>query len=259
MITVNSMGARFASALAVGAVTIGSASVASANLSDVFFSIQASSGALSGTFEVMTDDVIYNPSNDSYMWFGSGISINDDNSGAPIATLINAFVFIQADPQVNMTFNVQAGAAPTAFSVSTAVLNFPSISSAEGQASVGFSLTDSDPFGAGDGEALLSGDGPGGNAYWAEYNIVPPGTVFTQQIPSLMISGDPSGSTSTGVDVPGGGLYLPIAGSVSSMQAHTAFTLSANDQASSTSQFTIIPEPASLLLVLMGVASLRRR
>lgn len=234
-----------------------SAGIATADVSDVFFSIQATTGSLTGTFEVLTDDVFFNPSNDSWMWFGSGISINDDVSGAPIATLNSAFILIQSDPQVNMTFNVQAGAASTMFMVSTATLSFPAIANPQAQASVGFTLTDSDPFGAGDGNASITGNGPNGGSYVAEYNT-PPGTIFTEQMQSLTITGDPSGSASfNAADPPSG--FASLSGPVDSMRAFATFTLSAFDQASSTSQFTIVPEPGSALALLLGLVALRRR
>jgi hypothetical protein len=234
------------------------AGAAAADVSDVFFSIHAVSGALEGTFEVMTEDVTYDPGNDSWMWFGAGIVIDDDDTGAPIGTLNYALITVQADPQVNMTFNVQSGAGPTAFMISTATLNFPTLTNPDAQATVGFTLTDSDPFGAGDGEASVDGAGPTGGAYVAEYNVVPPGTVYTEQISGLSITGDPSGSTSTSAADPPIG-FSTIPGGVSSIRAYSSFVLSANDQASSTSQFTVVPEPATGLALLFACALLRRR
>lgn len=249
---------RSLSAFAVCAAVGASAVEGRADVSDVFFSIHASSGEMHGVFQVLTEDVSFNPDTDTWTWFGSGISVNDDVTGDQIAVLNNAFVMMQADPQVNLVFNVQAGGADTAFFISTGTLAFPAIADPIAQASVGFTLTDSDPFGAGDGEASLVGDGPGGHAFIAEYNL-PPGTIYTQQLQSLIITGDPSGSTSFNVNDPPVG-FNPIAGPATNMRAYTQFTLSAFDQASSTSQFTIIPEPiASLGLLFGGLMLLRRR
>lgn len=234
------------------------AASAVADVSDVFFSITAVSGGNTGTFEVMTDDVFYNEGSDTWTWFGAGISIDDDVSGSAIATLNTALIVIVGDPQVNMTFNVSAGAADTNFFVSTGTLSFPTLNNPNANASVGFTLTDSDPFGAGDGEADVTGTGPGGDTFVADYNL-PGGTIFTQQMQQLSITGDPSGSTNFSVTVPPAGMSV-IPGAVSSIRAYNSFTLSAYDQASSTSQFTVVPEPAAALCMLVvGFAALRRR
>jgi len=55
------------------------------------------------------------------------------------------------------------------------------------------------------------------------------------------------------------GTPLRIAGSVSDMSTQISFTLSPNDLASGTSVFEIVPEPASVLLLIAGLVLVRRR
>jgi hypothetical protein len=53
-----------------------------------------------------------------------------------------------------------------------------------------------------------------------------------------------------------------IAGLVTDIQAEYQFTLSANDSASGTSRFEVVPEPVAMHLALLGIVGLllaRRR
>jgi hypothetical protein len=54
--------------------------------------------------------------------------------------------------------------------------------------------------------------------------------------------------------------WAPIAGSVSSIESEFHFVLSANQEASGTSMFEVVPEPVGLsFLALGGLALLRRK
>jgi MYXO-CTERM domain-containing protein len=55
------------------------------------------------------------------------------------------------------------------------------------------------------------------------------------------------------------GGWLEIPGAVSSMQVEYSFVLSAGDQASGSSNYAIVPEPAGLALLVVGAALVRRR
>jgi hypothetical protein len=107
------------------------------------------------------------------------------------------------------------------------------------------------------GAIFVGNGGPALNrAYEANYNgLAPAGTNFAAFIPGLVVA-TPGGSNATS---DGTGGFLPIAGAVSSMSSRFAFTLSAHDSASGTSSFVVVPEPASLALVLAGVLAFRRR
>jgi len=153
------------------------------------------------------------------------------------------------DPVINLTFNVQAGPLPTHFVVNSALLSFPTMT-AEGRATVGFSLTDGD----GDGATLTGTGDPNGaqGAYLAQYNgwaLLLLGTTFAEVIQS-MTAGIFSTST-TFADVPPVG-FLPIADPVSDMSVLIEFDLTANDLASGTSTYVIQVPPISIEAVSWG-------
>lgn len=160
------------------------------------------------------------------------------------------------DPSVNLNFAVEAGPAAggTSFTIKSALLSFPTLFNAEGRASAAFTLTDGvDDDGA--TLAPLNGD-PG--SYLAQYNgFVPSGATFTYLMPQMVA--DPMDTVSLSQEYPGGGLFTPIAGAVSDMSTQVHFLLSPNDLASGTSVFEIIPEPAGLLLLAVGLLAARRR
>ncbi len=153
------------------------------------------------------------------------------------------------DPVINLNFSVQAGGNPTTFHIASALLTFPTIANAQGAASAAISVTDS----LGDG-ATLTGIGATGGAYLAQYNGFaganpPAGTTFAELHPLITVA--PFGTATASADVPMGGGFAPIAAPVSDMSALVSFELTPFDLASGTSVYTIIPEPASLALVVL--------
>jgi len=222
-----------------------------ADLSSVVFSVTAANQQGSGTYQATIDQGSW--SGETYTWTGGGVDITD-SSGEVIATLVSARMMYQADPQVGIIFDVLAGGTDTQFTISSGLLSFPGFGGATGVASAGLTVTDA---GQDDGAVATGNGGSGNSAYQANYNgLAPAGTIFAQFIPSVVVANP--GGTNTGLGSTGG--FLPIPGTVSSMSAQYSFLLSANDSASGTSNFVIIPEPASLGLVLAGaLAFLRRR
>lgn len=171
-------------------------------------------------------------------WGGSGPSI-----------LVDRQVSIQTDvePYVNLRFAVEANATDTTFDISSAVVSFSPLSNPQAYASAGVTLT-SDVDGA-----TITGLFSGMN-YQARYNG---STVYANLVAGFSIPGDQT--VVHGERKPASG-YQTISGTVSSIQSEFNFTLSALDQASGTSRFEVIPEPATLsLLGLGGLAMLRRR
>jgi hypothetical protein len=147
------------------------------------------------------------------------------------------------DPVINLIFSVQAGPAPTHFVVNSALLSFPTMT-AQGRATVGFSLTDGD----GDGATLTGTGDPNGaqGAYLAQYNgwaLLLLGTTFAEVIQTM--SADSFSSATAFADVPPVG-FLPIADPVSDMSVLIEFDLTANDLASGTSTYVIQVPPVSI-------------
>jgi hypothetical protein len=147
------------------------------------------------------------------------------------------------DPFIAMSFAVMSGAATTTFTISSGLLSFAAFN-AEARATVGMSVSDTD----GDG-VTLTGGGPTGGAYLAQYNgVAPGGTTFAEVIASL--SAGPFSSSTTSVDTPAVG-FSPI-GVVGDMSVQVKFDLSAYDQASGTSTYTIRDFPLATENVSWG-------
>jgi hypothetical protein len=162
------------------------------------------------------------------------------------------------DPIVNLNFSVAAGAATTTFMIGSGLLTFPQINGASGRASAAFSATDVN--GSGVTLAGVAGNS-GANGYAAAINglagPVPAGAnQFAEFIPG--VTAGPFGSAVNSDNVPPVG-YLPIGAPVDSISSFISFQLSAFDLASGTSTFEVIPEPASVLLLVIGAGLLRRR
>jgi hypothetical protein len=177
-------------------------------------------------------------------------TMRSSTTGNPVATVMGLHLEIHGDPQANLSFNVQAGASATSFTITTALVNFPTITNGVANASAAITLTD----GNANGIATLTGNlGPsGGFAYQADYNgYVPGGTNYALFVPSF---GAPSftGSGAAGPTV--------LSGNQTDMSAMFAFTLSPRDLASGTSTYEIVPSPAGVaLLGVGGLATARRR
>jgi len=227
-------------------------------ISDVIYTITATNADGQGTYSVGLDRGrwYYDLEKDAagYEWsLSSPVNIKAPN-GTIIATLLNGSFCVDCDPQVNLSFAVQAGTSATSFAISSALLTFPTIPTPQGLASAAFSVTDINH-----NAATLTGLGPAGMSYLAHYNgQVPTGTPFTEQIPQVLA---PVGGTGTeDVTVPPTG-YATIADPVSDMSSEVTFTLTARDIASGTSNYEIIPvpEPAGLLLAVAAIVLVRRR
>ena len=237
-------------ALLAGGVVLG-ATAAFADpmgISNPIIRVTASNAAGSGSFTATTADLQeFPPGSGSYRFLQlAPIVITDTGSGAPVATLIQATLFLDPDPQIGLGFAVQAGSSNTTFTITSSTLT-ASISPAVGEASAALTLTDVNGNGG-----TLSGNFAAGNSYSAQYNgAFPAATTFAAGVPVLTAPGSVADSfnvTSTPIGVP-----------VTDMTAGFSFTVTANDLASGTSNYKITPEPASLLLLALGALSLRRR
>jgi hypothetical protein len=150
------------------------------------------------------------------------------------------------EPYVNLHFSVEADAVDTTFDVKSAVISFDSLINPQVYASAGVTLT-SDANGA-----QITGLF-GGACYQARYN----GDIaYANLVTGFSTSGNQTDTHSA--RRPDGG-YEGLTTPISSIQSEFHFT-SALDQASGTSRFEVIPEPATVsLLALYGLALLRRR
>lgn len=238
-------GIRGLSALVL--VLLFSAASTVADVSDVVLTVRASSGRSAGVLEITSEEGTWD--GDNFFWstdHAIPIMAGDEVLGTVGA---GSNIALYADPQIAMGFSFQAGDADTDVTVSSALLSFPTIPSGMARADAAFTLMDF--MGSG---ASLSGLEPGGGAYRAYYND---STTFAEAIDHITVV-PPASLADGSFGYPGGGAYSPI-GTVSNMGAEIAFTLSANAFASGSADFEIIPEPAGLVLLAVGIGVLRRR
>jgi len=250
------------SLLAMGALAF-AAGVAHADISDPGLIIEASNANGSGTYQVFLSNGTWstNSRGDSvWSWTSpaEGYDIFDDNFN-----LVSHIDFMQcemvSDPQVTVNFSVNSTSLVTNFAITTGLLTLPSgiTSGAIGRATAGVTITDND----GDGATLTGGFG-GGTAYRANYNgTIPVGSIFDTLLAGPLVAA-PDDSATMSDDSSGYPGYIPIAGAVNSLQAKFSFQLSANDSASGTSFYEVIPSPAGTVVLaaagLFGAARRRR-
>lgn len=227
------------------------ASTSSAGLSSIVLEIQAEFGGQVGFFSVPQSAGVWSGTN--YNWqLTSPMSIMSP-TGVSMGVLSEASVHVIEDPVIAVNFNIISTQQNTNFTIASPLLSFPAMGSALGTASAGVSVTDL----FGDGATLTP---TGGGAYNAQYNgLVPGGTSFATLLSTPLVAGAFSTVTAS-EDFPGGGGFVPIAGSVADISARWQFTLSANDLASGTGVFTVVPAPSAIgLLALGGLLGGRRR
>ena len=245
------MGIRPALRASVAALAISAAAGVTSNaradltntLSDVVFSVEVSSSLGTGMLEITQDMGVFNGDFTQFLWMLPGqISIMDGPN--VIATLTGGNVFYDGDPAIAMGFSIVAGNADTTVNIVSGTLGV-GLTDPMGDASAGLTLTD----GNGNGSSL-TGLAGSGNAYRAAYNGS--STSFLEAVGALS-TGD--GGTDSNSDASSGG----IGGLVEDMSSQFSFVLSANDQASGTSSYSIVPAPAALAVLAGGLAIGRRR
>lgn len=227
---------RFAAALVLLALP----AFAFAIVSPYALRIEASNALGSGAYEVPVTELTYNPVTDAYTWsLPLGVDI-ETPGGDLILSLTNSTLTYRNDPRINLGFAAQAGALDATVTVLSGVLSFPGINPATTNASASLTLTDNNANGG-----QLSGVG---SLFRPVTNL---GTF------GLFVGGFsviPGQSLSQGANA-GPSVW---GGTVTQMQSSFAFTVSASDSVSGTSLFNTVPEPASLVLLGLGLL-LRRR
>ena len=185
--------------------------------------------------------------NGNYFWqLEEEVHVRDGEN--EIFALTDASVTIFADPSVALNFNVIAGMQNTVFTVNSAVLSFAPLANSVGRATAAVSVTD------------LTGDGAtftpwAGGAYRSYYNGG--ANNFQNLVDSPIVAG-PFSSASSSDTFPAIG-YQNIGTTLTDIESEWQFTLSAGDLASGTSEFEVIPAPASVALGLTALVGLRRR
>lgn len=158
-----------------------------------------------------------------------------------------------ADPVISLGFLVTAGATDTTFTITSAQMTFSTINGAIARASGAITSTDLDGNGG-----FQTGLYAGVKSYTAHLNgpVGGAGTDFGVLVNATKMGSYESTTTSEAKPAVG---YL-AAGNVSSMQSAFSFKVSANDEASGTSVFVVVPTPGAGLLAGLGtLVAMRRR
>jgi len=172
------------------------------------------------------------------------------SGGLLLGTIDALTLTVDGDPGVSLAFAVTAGPGGLNFTWSGGPVAVPTYTNPIAYASAGITLTDLDSNGA-----SLIGLYPGSKAYEAVYNT----TVGWAYLLDNLTAGVDETAVRSGRQPASG--RQTIFDTLTSIQSQFKFSLSANDQASGTSRFDVqpIPEPASALLLLSGLAVFLRR
>ena len=201
-------------------------------------------------------EILLPPSpSDPFMWsLPSPINVySTANPSNQLGRIDSLQVKLDGDPQVILNFAVVAGNTDTNFCIQSGTVSFSPLVNPLAVASAAITVTDND----GDG-AVLTGLEPGIRAYEARYNG---SSVYADLIQTPLIATSFSSASLSDRMPPVTG-FLVIPGPVSSIESEFCFTLSANDSASGTSQFTVVPEPTTWALLgtgLIALAAVARR
>ena len=230
-----------------------------ADIVDPAWQVAVQSDAGFGVFEVGLADGVIDPVTGAWSWEATApVVIQATVGGATLAVLNDAAVTLDPDPQIAWNFAVQAGELDAQFEIRSSLVSFPTISAsvAEGRASSGFTVTDLN----GDGAVLQALGAPGAGAYTAAYNgWWGTSTEFVSMI--NMVAASPGGTGAMSQSYPSmAPWWVPMGDSVSDMSSRVWFSLTANDSATGSNNYEIVPEPSTVgLLVLGTMAVLRRR
>lgn len=200
--------------------------------------ITAQSGADSGSWQITLPTL----GPDTWQLTSPVDIYSSTNPSLVLGEIDGLSVFLDSDPTVSLNFAVIAGATTTTFTISSPVVSFGALSNPQAFATAAVTLTDNDGNGA-----TFSGLYPGTESYQALYNGA--SSLFASLVPTFSVGPNDSNISSQRFPVTG---TVTIPGSVTDIQSQFNFTLTANDEASGTSRFNVVPEPSSLLLAALG-------
>lgn len=240
-------------AVIAGAAGLSLTAPASAEITDVVIRIEATNALGTGVFEGYLSEGHFQDGG-VFVWERAAPMNFVNAQGQVIASMNSGRVRVINDPVVQLNFSVSAGTLDTSFVISSPLLSFPVLDPAQGRATAGVSVTDTN----GDGASLSLNGQPG--LYTSRYNgLVPGGSLFADLLTGPVTAAAFDSATDSD-SFPGGGNYAPIAGPVTDMSSRFAFTLTAGDEASGTSSYEIVPAPGAVaLLGLGGLLAARRR
>lgn len=242
------------------------------SVSSVAFRVSASNASGSGYVQVPSSSLTYNPTLNRYSWSGAGLEVwggdpnLDPNISVPIAVLgsVNLQFQFGNTKRITLGYNLDAGTSTTTFIIQTGEMFFNSLpATGPGQAQAKATATLGITEQTGDSATLRElldpnppyYGGAGSGMYHAMYNgLMPTGTHYADFVSLVQASG-PYGS---GSGYQNQTSYTALNAAVNEMNVRVGFTLTAGDAASLTSNYYMIPEPASCCLAALGALALLR-
>lgn len=233
-----------------GVASMALAGVAQAGISDPGLTLTATNAQGTGTLTVPLANGSVLPGG-GWQWILAGPPINLTNPGNVVIGTLNQGTITMSDTGVLVasSFAVTAGTSDTTFQLNSALVTFSALLNPQARASAGLTVTDNTGNGA-----SVTGNRPGGSVFSAQYNgLAPAGTAFANLIAGPLTEPNAFGSESASQSFPAApGAFTTVAGAVTSVSSMWDFTVTANDQASGTSVFVLVPTPAGLALLGLG-------
>jgi len=245
-----------AAAVFVATLSIAGSS-AMAGSGDPIVSFWAGNAQGAGAFNVDISDAQFN-NGEIIVWNLIGGPVEIMDGGNTIATITSAQLTLQAFSEslgqslIALSFNVEAGAADTEFTISSSLIDSLNIPGALGRVTGTYSVSDGNLNGA-----TLTGLADGGGLYSAQYNG---GNTFNELFTDGPYGVGVSESDGGQQDIPDTG-FTPVGADVNDMNSQWHFMLTAGDLAGGTSNYIIrVPAPAGAALFGMaGLFAARRR
>lgn len=235
---------------------------ASAGISSTVFALQAVNNSGTSTFSVGFGEGDWDAGTGVYTWsLGGSMGLYDDtNPGDYVATLESASLTIHtgAAPEIILNLGVIAGDSNTEFLVDTAQVDFPTIPAALAEG--GFTANGHVWDNQADYAYMIGlddlGEITGMGAFRSRYNG---DEVFSHLLSVVSATAGSDGGGSEAYPDSG---TVPIGEDLNDINIHASFVLTGGDRAVGGGNFSVIPEPGGVALVVAGalvVLSTRRR
>jgi len=217
--------------------------------------VRATAGANSGQFSYFLP--ANTPVAGEYQWQTLSVNITSTSGSVLLGTVNSLQVIYDADPAVTLNFDITSANQTTTFDIVSDTLSFASLTNPDAFASASATLVDANNSAYAKLTAKFPTEWGVNSAFQARYNgttawadLITNMTLTNAGASMLAEEGRPEPPPSTARET--------ILASVNNIQCEWNFSLTANDRAYGTGTFDLVPEPATALLLLLGIGLVRR-